>query len=137
MYSPALTLIFRSNISGVITVAWLKSQCSSEPDDNKFYEHNVTLAEHHQQHSFEQQQQHLHPQHCGDRQDGYPLTSLLSLNASPDLMGEKANNIVNHVQCGHPLSDIILSSMSNGGRASSSTATASDSLTNSDSGLNS
>jgi hypothetical protein len=117
------------HLKGVITVAWLKSQCSSESDDQKFYEHNVTLAEH-QQHSFEQQQHN-----CVDRQNGFPPTSLLSLNPSPDLMVEKENIILpNHVQCGHPLSDIILSSMSNGGRASSSTATASDSLANSDSG---
>ena len=119
------------HLKGVITVAWLKSQCSSESDDHKFYEHNVSLAEH-QQHNFEQQQQ----QHnCVDRQNGFPPTSLLSLNPSPDLMVGKGNNILpNHVQCGHPLSDIILSSMSNGGRTSSSTATASDSLANSDSG---
>ena len=120
---------------GVLTVAWLKSQCSHDPDDHKFYEHNVTLAEHHQQRSFEQPHHHLSQPHCnGDIQ--YAPTSLLSLDPSPDMVmiGEKEANIPNHVQRGHPLSDIILSSMSNGGRASSSTATATDSLANSDSG---
>ena len=120
---------------GVLTVAWLKSQCSHDPDDHKFYEHNVTLAEHHQQRSFEQPHHNLSQPRCnGDLQ--YAPTSLLSLDPSPDMMmvGEKEANIPNLVQRGHPLSDIILSSMSNGGRASSSTATATDSLANSDSG---
>ena len=110
---------------GVIAVAWIKNQCSSDSEDNKFYERNVTFEEH-QGHNLEQQQ------YCENGSGGLTPPRLLSLNPSPDLTVSRGPSS-NHVKYRQPLSDIILSSISNGGGTSSSPATAS--MTNSDSGL--
>ena len=117
-------------------MAWLKNQCMSEPDDSKFYEHNVTLEEH-QRHSLEHHHQHQGECGSGDSREVLTPPALLSRAPSPDLTSCRGGRIMMTSKFHQPLSDIILSSMNNGrdGGEGTSSSTATASMSNSDSGI--